>query len=233
MATPFVSVRWLGHATFELTARNGTRFLVDPFIAGNPSVPVPLKGLTRYAGADKPTAILVTHSHGDHCADAVEISRISGAPIIGEYEWIGTLGLAEGQGIGGNVGGKLMVGGVTIHFVPAVHSSAPGGRPLGFVLDFGDGNTLYESGDTWIFGDMALIEEIHRPRVLLMNMGGGPYTQDPATAALAVKKYFHPRAIVPFHWGTFPALAQEPELRAAFAGDDRLAILTPGEARDF
>jgi L-ascorbate metabolism protein UlaG (beta-lactamase superfamily) len=102
---------------------------------------------------------------------------------------------------------------------------------MGFVIDFGDGNVVYDTGDTWIFGDMALIQEIYRPNVILLNTGGGPYTQDPKTAALAIRKYFTPRAIVPFHWGTFPALAQEPEIREAFDGDERLVILKPGEVR--
>lgn len=232
MAT-FADIRWLGHATFEITSSRGTRFLIDPFIKGNPATPAALKRLDRYAGADKPAAILVSHSHSDHAADAVEVAKLSGAPVYGEYEFIGSLPLSEGRGIGGNVGGKFTIAETTVHFVTAIHSSSPGGRPMGFVIDFGGGNVIYNSADTWIFGDMALIHEIFRPTVLLMNMGGGPFTQDPKTAALAVKKYFDPKAIVPMHWGTFPALATEADIRAAFHGDSRLALLKPGESRAF
>ena len=53
---------------------------------------------------------------------------------------------------------------------------------------FSDGRTLYHTEETWIFGDMALIQEIYRPNIILLNAGGGPYTEDPKTAALAVKK---------------------------------------------
>jgi L-ascorbate metabolism protein UlaG (beta-lactamase superfamily) len=49
------------------------------------------------------------------------------------------------------------VGDVEIHAVPAMHSSTPG-RALGYVLRFADGRTLYHTGDTWVFGDMALIQ---------------------------------------------------------------------------
>jgi len=229
--TTFADIRWLGHATFEITSSRGTRFLIDPFIRDNPVTPPALKKLDRYKQADKPTAILVSHSHGDHSADAKEVAKLSGAPVYGEYEYIASLGLPDGKGVGGNVGGKFSIAEVTVHFVTAIHSSSPGGRPMGFVLDFGGGNVVYDTADTWIFGDMALIQEIFKPSVILMNMGGGPYTQDPKTAALAVKKYFAPKAIIPMHWGTFPVLATEADIRAAFPGDDRLVLLKPGDSR--
>jgi len=96
------------------------------------------------------------------------------------------------------------------------------------VLGFSDGRTLYHTGQTWIFGDMALIQELYRPNIILLNAGGGPYTEDPKTAALAVKNYFKPDAIVPMHFGTFPPLAKEADMRAAFKSDKRLKVLTPG-----
>ena len=131
--------------------------------------------------------------------------------------------------LGGNVGGTVKVGDVVIHLVPAVHGSAPDGRPMGFVLEFAGGRTLYHTGDTWIFGDMALIQELYHPNIVLLNVGGGPYTEDPPTAALAIKKYFTPEVIVPMHYGTFGALAQEAAVRAAFPGDTRLRVLKIGE----
>jgi L-ascorbate metabolism protein UlaG (beta-lactamase superfamily) len=104
---------------------------------------------------------------------------------------------------------------------------------VGFVLTFKDGRSLYHTGDTWIFGDMSLIQELYHPDVLLLCVGGGPYTEDPATAALAVRKYFHPAAIVPMHYGTFPPLAKEDDVRKAFAEDKRLHVMKPGETLTF
>jgi L-ascorbate metabolism protein UlaG (beta-lactamase superfamily) len=149
-----ISVRWLGHATFEVECA-GARFLIDPWMTGNPSSPPDLNSPKRYASEWKPTAILVTHAHNDHSADAVAISNASGAPVVSEYGWIGTLGLPEGKAMGGNVGGKFKFGSATVHLVPAIHSSPPGGRPMGFVIDFTGGDVVYHTGDTWIFGDMA------------------------------------------------------------------------------
>jgi L-ascorbate metabolism protein UlaG (beta-lactamase superfamily) len=228
-----ISVQWLGHAAFEIVSSGGTRILIDPWLSGNPSTPDSLKPISRYTGATKPAAILVTHSHSDHSADAKAIALASGAPVIGTFEWVNTLGLPEAQSLGGNVGGTMKVGDVTVHLVPAMHSSDPGGRPLGFVLEFADGRTLYHTGDTWLFGDMALIQERYHPSILLLAVGGGPYTQDAATAAFEVKKYFTPAVMVPMHYATFPALNSVAQVEAAFKGDGRLKVLTPGEARKF
>lgn len=143
-----------------------------------------------------------------------------------------SLGLPAAQALGGNVGGTFRVGDVTVHLVPAMHSSEPG-RALGFVLTFADGRSLYHTGDTWLFSEMALIQRLYRPDVVLLGVGGGPYTQDPAGAALAVREYLHPRVVVPMHYGTYPAIATEAQVRQAFAGDRRLTVMRPGEIRQF
>jgi L-ascorbate metabolism protein UlaG (beta-lactamase superfamily) len=220
-----IRVTWLGHATFEVVSAGGTRLLIDPFIAGNPATPPKMKDLSQY----KPAAILVTHSHFDHSADALAVAKSSGARVIGAYDHIAALDLPEAQRGGGNVGGTFTVGDVTVHVVPAMHGSTPGGRPVGFVVRFADGRSLYHSGDTWIFGDMALIQEIFAPDVLLLQAGGGHYNQDPKVAALAVKKYFNPRVVIPMHYGTFPGLASEEEVRGAFKGSEYLLVMKPGE----
>jgi len=228
-----VTVHWLGHAAFEVISAGGTRILIDPFLTGNPTTPDSLKQLSRYTGATKPAAILVSHSHFDHTQDVKAIATAGNVPVVGAFEWVQTLGLPEALNRGGNVGGTMKFGDVTVHLVPAVHSSDPGGRPLGFVLEFADGRTLYHTGDTWVFGDMALIQELYHPDILLFGVGGGPYGDDPKTAAFAIRKYFHPTTIVPMHYATFPVLATEAQVRAAFAGDKRAVIMTPGQSRTF
>jgi L-ascorbate metabolism protein UlaG (beta-lactamase superfamily) len=224
-----ITVRWLGHAAFEVTSSTGTILLIDPFISGNPSTPDSLKNLARY----RPNAILVSHSHDDHALDAKSIAQRSGAMLISAYEWVNLQKLPQNQAMGGNVGGTFKVRDVTVHLVPAMHSSDPGGRPMGFVLEFADGRTLYHTGDTWIFGDMAFIQELYHPSIILLGVGGGPYTEDPRTARLAVARYFHPTTIIPMHYATFPGLATEAQVRAAFSGDRRLTVMTPGQTLTF
>ena len=224
-----ITVTWLGHAAFLVTSPGGTQLLVDPFLRQDPATPDSLKDTSRY----HPAAILVTHSHSDHTADVKAIALASGAKVVGAFDWAQTLGLPDSQLVGVNVGGTVKVGDVTIHAVPAMHGSVPDGRPLGFVLEFKDGRRLYDTGDTWIFGDMSLIQQLYHPNIILLCVGGGPYTEDPRTAALAVRKFFRPSVIVPMHYATFPGLATTAEVRAAFRGDRRLQVMTPGETRQF
>jgi len=225
-----VKLRWLGHAAFELISPGGTRLLIDPFITSNPVTPPELKDLSRYKSADKPAAILVSHSHGDHLGDAKAIAQSSGAPVIGMVELVASLALPDEQGKGGNIGGAIRAGDVTVHLVPATHSSGSG-SPIGFVIELADGKTIYHTGDTWIMSDMALIEEVHHPALILICCGGGPYTQNPRVAALAIRKFFKPVAFVPMHFGTFPVLEGEAEVKKAFAGDSRLVLMKPGDSR--
>jgi L-ascorbate metabolism protein UlaG (beta-lactamase superfamily) len=225
-----VKLRWLGHAAFEIESSSGTKLLVDPFITDNPVTPEALKNLDRYRGADKPAAICVSHSHGDHSANAKEIATLSGAPVVGMVEFMASLDLPQEQSKGGNIGGEIRIGDVSVHLVPATHSTASG-SPIGFVIEFADGRTLYHTGDTWIMSDMALIQEVHHPDIVLTCAGGGPYTMNPKVAALAVKKFFEPSVIVPMHYATFPVLATEADVRAAFSGDSRAVIMKPGESK--
>jgi L-ascorbate metabolism protein UlaG (beta-lactamase superfamily) len=225
-----VKLRWIGHAAFEIESSGGTKLLIDPFITDNPVTPAPLKNLDRYKSADKPSAICVSHSHGDHSADAKEIAKLSGAPIIGMVELVSSFDLPQEQSKGGNIGGEIRVGDVSVHLVPATHSSGSG-SPIGFVIEFADGRTLYHTGDTWIMSDMALIQEVHHPDIVLTCAGGGPYTQNPKVAALAMKKFFEPSVIVPMHYATFPVLATEADVRAAFGGDSRVVIMKPGDSK--
>ncbi|MEM2818742.1 MAG: MBL fold metallo-hydrolase, partial [Nitrososphaerota archaeon] len=59
------SIRWLGHAAFEIEIA-GKRVLVDPFLSGNPSSPLKPEDLQHI------DVIVITHDHGDHFGDSVE-----------------------------------------------------------------------------------------------------------------------------------------------------------------
>jgi L-ascorbate metabolism protein UlaG (beta-lactamase superfamily) len=178
-------------------------------------------------------AILVTHGHGDHAADAKELARKTKAKVIGQSQYIASLRLPKSQQLGGHRGDAFVIGDVSVHLVPAVHDSEMGHEPLGFVIRFADGRTLYHSGDTSTFESMSEIQKIYQPDIILMQAGGGPYNQDPAMAAYAINTYFKPSAIIPMHYGTWPVLSDEDDVRKAFEGDERLHMTKPGETITF
>src|SRR3989442_9470812 len=124
-----IKVTWLGHAAFEVVSPGGTRLLIDPFLKQNPSTPEEYKDLSRY----KPAAILVSHSHSDHSADAAEIAKASGAAVVGALDYVKGLGLPDAQTKGGNVGGTFTFRDVKVNPVPAMHSSGSGGPAPGGV----------------------------------------------------------------------------------------------------
>ena len=73
-----ISITLLWHAAFQIVSAGGTHLLIDPFLTKNPATPVEYKDLTRY----HPSHILVTHSHGDHLGDAVELAKVSKAKLV-------------------------------------------------------------------------------------------------------------------------------------------------------
>ena len=226
-----IQITWLGHAAFELVSSGGTRILIDPFLKENPATPAGFKDLSRY----KPNYILVTHSHGDHLGDAIEIAKASRAKLV----TINYPALFQKEGLPEelvetiNVGGTLSLGDVKVHVVPAMHGSEPSGRPVGFVVEFAGGRSVYHQGDTWIFGDMALIQEFYHPEIILMNVGGKAYGQSPEVALLGINRYFKPQIIIPMHYASLPTLSTEAEVRAAIGKDKRVRFMKPGEMKNF
>lgn len=80
-----MKIKWLGHATFLITAENGTKIITDPY--GD------YPGLS-YAPIGEPADIMVvSHNHGDHFGGRVKGNpkQVSGAGIkkIGSIEFKG------------------------------------------------------------------------------------------------------------------------------------------------
>jgi L-ascorbate metabolism protein UlaG (beta-lactamase superfamily) len=217
-------IRWLGHSGFEIELANKI-LLIDPWLTGNPLAAVTASDIKK---AD---VICVTHDHGDHLGDAIEICKRTGATFVGIYE----LGVfAEENGVkdvvGINIGGTVDVKGTRITMVQAFHSSTRG-APTGFVMK-AEGKTIYHAGDTGLFGDMKLIGEIHRPDVALIPIGDY-YTMGSKEAAEAVK-LIKPAVVIPMHYQTLPVLSPSAEDFIKFvkekAPEVKVVALKPGEA---
>lgn len=222
------TLTWFGHSNFRLASDTVSLF-IDPFFAGNPTAPV------GFEQAGRPDLVLVTHDHGDHVGQAVEICKNTGATLVGVYDTVTHLvakGLPEAQAVGMNLGGTVTLNGVAIKMVQALHSSASG-CPAGYILTFPDGFCLYHAGDTALFSSMELFGRFHDIHLALLPIGGH-FTMDANDAAYACK-LLRARQVAPMHWGTFPVLAQgtDPFSQAleTHAPDTALVLLTPGTPR--
>jgi len=226
-----VEMTWLGHAAVRLRGVDGSVLLVDPWLEGNPACP------EGEQTQDRVDAIYLTHGHFDHFGSTPALAAAHGAPVHAIHEITVYLeGIGVEGSVGLNFGGTVEgPGGVQASFVPAVHSSGisgdagivDGGSPGGWVLSFPEGPTIYHAGDTFVFGDMALIRELFAPDIALLPIGGH-YTMDPRQAARAAG-LLGVSAVVPIHYGTFPILAGTPEQLAEHAaGAFEVVALEPG-----
>ncbi|KJZ19702.1 metal-dependent hydrolase [Loktanella sp. S4079] len=206
-----MQITWLGHASFRIEIENEI-LLIDPWLRANPSFP----DAQRNAAINGATYILITHGHGDHASEAVEISRETGARIVCIHELSDYWNETEGMNsIGFGKGGTVALGAVNVTMVNAVHSSSvdytgipfgAAGGEAGFMIA-GEGHVIYVSGDTDIMADMDWMGDYHNPDIGILSCGGH-YTMDMQRAAYAAKRYFNFETIIPCHYKTFPILAQ-------------------------
>ncbi len=199
-----LKVTYHGHAVFVLDDGNH-RVIIDPFLNGNPSAKI------KPSDVDV-SAVLVTHGHGDHLGDAVEISKRCGAPVVGPFELVG---YCQGKGAEGHpmhIGGSHEFEFGRVKLTIAHHgSSTPDGvytgQPCGFLVTMG-GKTVYHAGDTALFYDMKLLGEMNSIDAALLPVGDN-FTMGPEDAAKAVE-LLKPRKVIPMHYGTFPVLERDP-----------------------
>lgn len=232
-----MKLTWYGHSAFGVEA-GGAKILIDPFLTGNPSWDGGWEG-----PAEGVTHVLLTHGHDDHIGDAVAILKKTGAMLVANFEicmFLVGKGVDEGRINPGNTGGTVDCGGFTVTFVQALHSSSASGEgghntylgnPLGLVLHFPDDKTLYHMGDTDIFSDMALVNELHEPAIGLVPIGDR-FTMGGAVAALACRRFFKFEAVVPCHYGSFGIIDQTADkfVQGMEGSGAKVIVPRPGEA---
>lgn len=231
-----MKMTYFGHSAFRIDTGESV-ILIDPFLSGNPH----FKGDVAKA-SEGATHILLTHGHSDHVGDTVEIAKRTGARVVGTFElvqWLKSKGVETIEPA--NTGGTVKFGDFSVTLTQAFHSSASieeGGRitylgmPNGLVLHFSDGGSVYHMGDTDIFGDMALIEELHHPRIGLVPIGDR-LTMGAAVAALACRRYFNFETIIPLHWGTMPILDANPDKFIEAMEDESSRVRLPEVGEPF
>jgi L-ascorbate metabolism protein UlaG (beta-lactamase superfamily) len=234
-----MKLTWYGHSAFRIETGEA-KILIDPFLTGNSSW-----GKGWEEAAEGVTHVLLTHGHNDHLGDTLPILKKTGAMLVSNfeiYEYLVSQGADPNKVNPGNHGGTVDCGGFTTTFVNAIHSSSFSkegggnvylGNPNGLVLHFSSGESLYHMGDTDIFGDMALINELHQPKIGLVPVGDR-FTMGGAVAAMACQRFFDFETVVPCHYGTFPIIDQNADKFVEGMKGTKAKVLVPtiGEATE-
>jgi L-ascorbate metabolism protein UlaG (beta-lactamase superfamily) len=228
-----LQITWLGHGGVLYRSPGGKWLWVDRW-TGAPTY------ASEYRSAQQVDVVAPTHGHFDHvgndCDDVVELAG-AGGQVVCSHEMSLFLASRGVEAVGMNKGGTFEAAGIRLSMVHAEHSggiSVTDGENQatrevgcwGWVIEFEDGTRVYHSGDTDVFGDMALVRERWQPSVAVLPIGGH-YTMGPADASRAVK-LIAAQHVLPVHWGTFPALAGTPD-ELASAVDADVLRLQPGE----
>jgi L-ascorbate metabolism protein UlaG (beta-lactamase superfamily) len=192
---------YYGQSSFLLETAS-KKLLFDPFITHNP--------LAKHIDIKTIEAdyILISHGHGDHVADLVELAKQTKATVIAIPEiidWVQKQGIENVHAMNF---GKFTFDWGTVRMVVATHSSglpdgSYGGNPAGFVIE-ADGKQIYFAGDTGLTIEMKVLADIYNLDYAILPIGGN-YTMDVDDALIATK-YFDCDKVIGVHYNTFPVI---------------------------
>ncbi len=206
-----MKITWYGHSCFKVETGTSS-ILIDPFLTGNSTFEAVGKSVADVASGV--THVALTHGHYDHIGDSVSICKQTDAKLIANFEianYLGAQGVKTFSPM--NPGGTVKHKDFDISLVNAIHSSSiiVDGSPIylgpacGLVIATKEMKTVYHMGDTDIFSDMALINELYSPDIGIVPIGDR-FTMGARSAALACKKFFNFKTVIPCHYGTFPII---------------------------
>ena len=206
------SVKWLGHASFQITS-NGRNIYIDPYDG-------------EYN--DKADLVLVTHSHHDHC-DPSKIERVrkEDTTIIAPADCRSKIG---GRMETLKPGERFTLRAIIVEAVEAYNYTRfrspgvpfhPRGLGVGYLITV-DGKTIYHAGDTDFIPEMKQLKNIY----LALLPTGGTYTMNDLDASEAVLA-INPEVVISMHmWDINPEVFKK---RVESRSDVKVVILKPGE----
>jgi L-ascorbate metabolism protein UlaG (beta-lactamase superfamily) len=197
-------ITFLGHSAFYMEGEKG-KLVIDPFLTGNPVAQMKPEDL-------KVDFVLLTHGHGDHIGDAVDIAKANNATIIAPFE-LANYCADQGANVHPmHIGGARQFPFGKVKLTIAHHGSAAPdgtytGNPCGFLITM-DGKIFYHSGDTGLFYDMKLIGEMNSIDVAVLPIGDN-FTMGVDDAVKATE-FLKPKMVIPMHFKTFDVIDVEP-----------------------
>jgi L-ascorbate metabolism protein UlaG (beta-lactamase superfamily) len=165
-------VKWLGHACFLITSKDGFRVITDPYAVGGGINYSPIK--------ETADVVVVSHGHDDHS----NVSAVQGKPEV-----------VKGNGI-------KTAKGVQFRGIATYHDATHGGQrgpntSFCFIID---DIKLCHLGDLGHVLSREQVSEIGAVDILFVPVGGF-FTID-ASAASQVCDQLEPKIIIPMHFKT-------------------------------
>lgn len=200
-----MKLKYLSHSAFLVTAGNGDKILIDPFLDDNPNAPVK----SNEVDADY---IILSHAHGDHLGDSFKIAKRTDSLFVCVNELANYCASKGFTAHNMHIGGEHDFSFGKVKFTIAHHGSQTpdksfGGEPAGILIK-ADGKTLYHAGDTGLFYDMKLIGEMNKIDYAILPIGGN-FTMGIDDAVKAVE-FLKPATAVPMHYNTFSVIKADP-----------------------
>jgi L-ascorbate metabolism protein UlaG (beta-lactamase superfamily) len=167
-----MKVKWLGHACFLITSRDGLRVVTDPYAVGGGINYSPIK--------ETADVVVVSHDHDDHS----NVSAVQGKPEV-----------VKGSG-------KKTAKGIQFKGIATYHDDSQGKRGgLNTVFCFTiDDIKLCHLGDLGHVLSPEQVTEIGAVDILFVPVGGF-YTID-APVASQVCDQLKPKIVIPMHFKT-------------------------------
>jgi L-ascorbate metabolism protein UlaG (beta-lactamase superfamily) len=200
-----MKLRYFSHSGFQITTNDGQRILIDPFLDGNPTSPV-------NASQIEADFILITHGHGDHLGDTLDIATRCDCLCICENE-LGNYLASKGVRVHNmHIGGAHEFDFGKIKLTQALHgSTTPDNECHGSatgILVYIEDKIIYHMGDTGLFSDLKLIGEMNSVDILLAPIGDN-FTMGIEDAVKACE-FVNPKTVIPIHYNTFPVIETNP-----------------------